>query len=200
MIRPDCFGLAPTLLFEEEETCFMEAMMNRFLQIVIPLIAVLLLPGLLWGMDTVQQKDFDRIMKMKMSELTVAAMTQLSKKYPDENWSAHGFPSYVKINDSVEAGYRIALKEPDLLGAFDSPAEAGIPCYCSCDAFGHKTLLACFVKDGRPGNGFDEHGSDCNICYGQAMLAFLWREAGASQQDILDGMKIKFAQLLKSRE
>lgn len=173
--------------------------MTKLLKIIISVILLLLLPGLSLGMDKGQQKLFDQIMKMKMSELTVAAKEQMDSKYPNENWSQHGFPDYVKINDSVEVGYRIALKEPELLGGFGSPTEAGVPCYCSCDAFGHESLLACFIKDGNPGSGFDEHGADCNICYGQAMLAFLWQEAGASRAEILDGMKVKFARLLKSR-
>lgn len=163
---------------------------------VVVLLAVALLPVAGWGMDAEQQKTFDQIMRMKMSELTVAAKAKLAEKYPDEDWKSHGFPRYARSSDSVRNGYRIALKEPELLGG----VESGIPCYCSCDAFGHKSLLACFIKDGKLENGFDPHGADCNICYGQAMLAFLWNEAGATHQEILDGMKVKFARLIKSRQ
>lgn len=163
---------------------------------VIIMLAVILLPVPGWGMDTVQQQRFDQIMQMKMSELTAAAKTTLVEKYPDEDWESYRFPRYTEKNDSVMNGYRIAFKEPELLGGVNS----GIPCYCSCDAFGHKSLLACFLKDGKLEEGFDPHGADCAICYGQAMLAFLWSELGATHQEILDGMKVKFARLIESRQ
>jgi hypothetical protein len=64
---------------------------------------------------------------------------------------------------------------------------------------GHRDLLACFLKDGKLNNGYDDHASACNICYGQAMIAFLWQDAGASHEEILAGMKVKFSRLIKMR-
>lgn len=48
--------------------------------------------------------------------------------------------------------YRFAVERPDLL--------AQIPCYCGCNAMGHRNNLECFV---RPGEGdqiaWEEHGA-----------------------------------------
>jgi hypothetical protein len=98
-------------------------------------------------------------------------------------------------------GYRVAVVEPSLLGKIDPQAiDQGIPCYCFCDAMGHRDLLACFLKGGKLDNGYDDHASGCNICYGQAMLAFLWQDAGATHEEILAGLKVKFARLINMRE
>ena len=40
---------------------------------------------------------------------------------------------------------------------------AQLPCYCHCDkGFGHKSLLSCFET---------EHGENCGICIGEALMA-----------------------------
>lgn len=103
----------------------------------------------------------------------------------------------------MEVGYKIAVKEPALLGNPDiavKGSDLSIPCYCFCDAMGHKNLLYCFWKEGKVGGEFDDHGANCNICVGQAMLAFLWKNLGATEQEILKGMERKFERLLKERE
>jgi hypothetical protein len=165
------------------------------------LLVLLMLPSAALAMDENQQQRFDQIIKMKMADLTVATEQLLERKYPDRDWDQYNFPDFVYTSDAVEMGYRVALTAPELLGKFDAAATGqAIPCYCFCDAMGHRGLLACFLKDGKLNNGYDDHASGCNICYGQAMLAFLWRDAGASQQEILDGMKVKFARLIKMRE
>jgi hypothetical protein len=145
------------------------------------------------GMDERQQKEFGRIAALKMADLTREAAVLLEKKYPDEDWDAWKFPSFVFTSESVEVGYKIAVKESGLLGNPDiAVKEKSIPCYCFCDAMGHKSLLHCFWKEGKPGGKFDDHAAGCNICYGQAMLAFLWKNLGASDQEILKGMEKKF--------
>jgi hypothetical protein len=58
---------------------------------------------------------------------------------------------------------------------------------------GHKNLLYCFWKDGIPRGEFDDHASNCNICYGQAMLAFLWNDLGATHEEIIKGMEKKYS-------
>jgi hypothetical protein len=40
-----------------------------------------------------------------------------------------------------------------------SDEEIVIPCYCTCDSFGHDNLLYCFYKNVDPKEGFDEHGA-----------------------------------------
>jgi len=160
--------------------------------------ASLLTPPQATAMDAKQKQEFDRIANLKMAELTLEASALLEKKYQNEDWEKWNFPSYVFTSESVEVGYKIAVKEPGLLGNPDiAVKEQGIPCYCFCDAMGHKSLLHCFWKEGKVGGRFDDHAAGCNICYGQAMLAFLWKNIGASDKEILTGMEKKFEHLPK---
>lgn len=51
--------------------------------------------------------------------------------------------------------YQVAKEIPQTL--------AQLPCYCHCDkGFGHKSLLSCFES---------EHGENCGICIGEALMA-----------------------------
>jgi predicted small secreted protein len=51
----------------------------------------------------------------------------------------------------VKEAYRFAIANPDALKQY--------PCYCGCDAVGHKSNLDCYVKEVRPDGSivFDEH-------------------------------------------
>ncbi len=144
------------------------------------------------AMEPSQQQEYDRVMRLSMAQLTAESAALLEKKYPDEDWDRYRFPKYVYTNESVEIGYKIAIKEPDILTVNT--------CYCFCDAMGHKSLLSCFLKEGKPGAEFDEHAADCNICYGQAMLAFLWHQAGLADGDIQKGMAKKFERLVEQQK
>lgn len=158
---------------------------------------ILLLSAPALALTPEQAAEFDRILNMGMDDLSASAAALLEKKYPDEDWEKYDFPSFVFTSAAVETGYRIAVKVPELLGAANvSGKDTVIPCYCFCDAMGHKNLLYCFFKDGRPGGRYDDHAAGCNICYGQAMLAFLWNEAGASHAEIIKGMERKFSRLI----
>ena len=164
-------------------------------------IVFLALFGNAWALDDEQTERFNQILKMDMPELTSVAEDLLEQKYPDEDWEGYDFPSFVYTNDSVEIGYRIAVKESQLLGEANvSGKDVVIPCYCFCNAMGHKNLLYCFWKEGNPGGKFDDHASSCNICYGQAMLAFLWSDLGATHDEIIAGMEKKFSRLVEMRE
>ena len=159
------------------------------------LLALLILVAMAFpalALESGQQKEYDRVMKLTMMQLTEESAALLDKKYPDEDWDAYKFPKYVFTNESVEVGYKIAVKEPAILTINT--------CYCFCDAMGHKSLLNCFLKDGQPGAAFDDHAADCNICYGQAMLAFLWKEAGISEVDMQKGMAKKFERLVEQQK
>lgn len=47
---------------------------------------------------------------------------------------------------------------------------AQLPCYCHCDqGFGHKSLLSCFES---------EHGENCGICIGEALMAYNLEKRG----------------------
>ncbi|HKL26505.1 MAG TPA: PCYCGC motif-containing (lipo)protein [Desulfuromonadales bacterium] len=153
------------------------------------------------ALDAEQQEKFDRILAMSMADLTRHSQELLAEKYPEEDWEPYDFPAFVYTSDSVEAGYKIAVKEPQLLGDVNSSdKQVIIPCYCFCQAMGHKNLLHCFWKKGRVGEEFDDHAANCNICYGQAMLAFLWHDLGTSHDEIIAGMEKKFARLIKLHE
>jgi hypothetical protein len=128
-----------------------------------------------------KEKEFGNIGKMGVRELTAAAKAALEKKYPSENWEKYKFPKYVYTNDAVQNGYKIAVKEAQLLAKF--------PCYCFCEEMGHKNLGYCFLEKGTAGEKFDDHASTCNICYTQAMRAFLWNELGVTEEEMQKAMK-----------
>lgn len=107
--------------------------------------------------------------------------TALDKKYPGENWGKYKFPKFVYISDAVQTGYKIAVKNPELLAQFS--------CYCFCEGMGHKNLAYCFLEKGVAGGNFDDHASTCNVCFAQAMMAFLWDEMGATDAEMQKAMK-----------
>lgn len=128
-----------------------------------------------------KDKEINKIKRMKEKELTIQAKQALEKKYPGENWEEYKFPKYVYTNEAVLAGYKIAVKESSLLAKFK--------CYCFCEEMGHKNLAYCFLEKGRLGGKFDDHASTCNICYTQAMRAFLWRELGMRDEEMIKAME-----------
>jgi hypothetical protein len=57
---------------------------------------------------------------------------------------------------NVQLAYRAAKEIPQTL--------AQLPCYCHCDmSKGHKSLHSCFE---------DQHGENCGICIGEAVMAY----------------------------
>jgi Protein of unknown function with PCYCGC motif len=133
------------------------------------------------------EKEFQRIGKMNIRELTPVAKAALEKKYPNEKWEKYNFPKYAYINDSVLVGYKIAIKEPQLLAKF--------PCYCFCDVtMSHRNLSYCYLAKGTLLGGFDPHGAECTICNGQAVMAFLWQEIGIDVPKMQAAMKPIFRQ------
>jgi len=153
------------------------------------------------ALDGAALEKFSQYMDMSLEELADAAARKLHEKYPGEDWSSWSFPNYVHTDKIVETSYHIAVKEPEMLGMANvAEEEKVIPCYCTCQKFGHDNLLYCFWKDGRVGGAFDEHGSQCDVCMRQAFLAFLWSELGATHEEIIAGMKTKFAPLIKMRK
>jgi hypothetical protein len=59
---------------------------------------------------------------------------------------------------TVRTAYQFAVANPDAL--------RNVPCYCGCGAIGHKSNLACYVKEfddsGKP--VFDSHAMGCSLC------------------------------------
>ncbi len=151
-------------------------------KVVFPLFFLFLLTFFLGesGFATEKEKEFEKIKKMGLKELTSAGTDALERKFPGENWEKYKFPKYVYIHNAVVDGYKIAVKEPQLLAKF--------PCYCFCEDMGHKNLSYCFLEKGIPGK-YDDHASTCNICIEQALKAFLWNELGASEEEMQKAFK-----------
>lgn len=118
-----------------------------------------------------KQKEFEAIGKMNSAELVPRATALLEKKYPNEDWEKYHFPKFVYLKEGATVAYKIAAKESDLLAKFH--------CYCGCEKFlGHKNLSWCMLKKGKLSNGFDPHGTVCNVCFDEAMMVFLWNDLG----------------------
>jgi len=80
----------------------------------------------------------------------------------------------------------VAVKNPGLMGEVNvKDRQHVIPCYCFCSRMEHDNLLYCFWKNGQVGEGFDAHGSECNVCVRQVLLAFLWNDLGATHAEII---------------
>ena len=147
------------------------------------------IPGPALAMTTTQQQEFTRIMNLGLNDLAEETSRLLTQQNPGETWQKYDFPDFVYTSKPVEMGYKIAVKAPEVLRINT--------CYCFCDTMGHTTLLNCFWKDGKVGGSFDDHASGCNICTGEAMLSFLWKNLGASDAEIRQGMAKKFEKLIK---
>jgi hypothetical protein len=77
----------------------------------------------------------------------------------------------------VRAAYAAARAVP---GTLD-----GLYCHCDCSQhFGHRSLLTCFESD---------HGSQCDICMGEAVLAQQLAAQGNSLQQIRRTIDARFA-------
>ncbi len=137
-------------------------------------------------------------MHLSLADLAEKSSKIIEQRYPEEDWSRYRFPKYVFNDEETETAYKVAVKHSELLGIVNvSDEKVVIPCYCTCDSFGHDNLLYCFYKKGNPEEGFDEHGAQCAVCIRQALLAFLWGDLGATHEEIMAGMKEKFAPLIE---
>ena len=86
---------------------------------------------------------------------------------------------------AVRTAYQFAVANPDAL--------ANVPCYCGCGAIGHKSNLACYVKefgaDG-PLTGisdkpvFDDHALGCSLCVDIATDVMQMTGEGKTPADI----------------
>jgi hypothetical protein len=90
------------------------------------------------------------------------------------------------------AGVLPASLVPNGPGALEAYAAArrvpqvldGLYCHCNCSrTFGHRSLLSCFQS---------EHGAQCDICMGEAMLADQLTAQGASLAAIRRAVDAQF--------
>ncbi len=83
-----------------------------------------------------------------------------------------------QFDGPVKEAYKFAEKNPALL--------AQLHCYCGCDkADGHQSLLDCY-------RGM--HGSKCEICIGEVLMAKQLSEQGSPVDQIRDAIRRNFAQ------
>ncbi|MBW2451433.1 MAG: hypothetical protein JRF07_03650 [Deltaproteobacteria bacterium] len=162
------------------------------------LIVVLSFSTSAYALSDEAMAEFRTIMDMSLGDLGQKSARLINEQHPDEDWRRYNFPKYVFNDQETEAAYRVAVKYSKLLGIVNvSDEQIVIPCYCTCDSFGHDNLLYCFYKNGDPEDDFDEHGAQCAVCVRQALLAFLWNDLGANHEEIMAGMKEKFAPLIE---
>lgn len=85
-------------------------------------------------------------------------------------------PSLVQNTPGAAEAYAAARNAPQLLD--------GLYCHCQCARhFGHRSLLTCFESD---------HGSQCDICMGEAMLATQLASRGSSLDAIRRAIDERF--------
>jgi len=79
---------------------------------------------------------------------------------------------------AVRTAYQFAIANPEAL--------RNVPCYCGCAAIGHKSNLACYVKEfganGKP--IFDDHALGCSICVDIATDVMKMTAEGKSPAEI----------------
>jgi len=85
-------------------------------------------------------------------------------------------PSLVLNAPGAAEAYAAARNAPQLLD--------GLYCHCECAKhFGHRSLLTCFESD---------HGSQCDICMGEAVLATELASRGSSLDAIRRAIDERF--------
>jgi hypothetical protein len=105
--------------------------------------------------------------------------------YGMEDYAAKGrIPAYLETAPNIDdlpptlspelftgnqrLAYKAAKEIPQTL--------AQLPCYCHCDrGHGHRSLHSCFES---------EHGENCGICIGEALLAHRLQKRGLSAAEI----------------
>jgi hypothetical protein len=82
-----------------------------------------------------------------------------------------------QFDGPAKQAYRVAEKNPGLL--------AQLHCYCGCDrVYGHQNLLDCYRGD---------HGSKCEICIGEALMAQQLSAQGSPVDQIRDAIRRQYA-------
>ena len=85
-------------------------------------------------------------------------------------------PALVPDTPGALEAYETARRAPQVLD--------GLYCHCNCSKFlGHRSLLTCFETD---------HGSRCDICMGEAVLAARLAAEGNSLQQIRGAIDAQF--------
>ena len=89
--------------------------------------------------------------------------------------------------DVIRAAYTFAAEHPEVLSF--------VPCFCGCEAAGHKGNHDCFVRS-RAANGdvidWEEHGVECAVCIDVATRSRQLLASGASVQEIRAAIEREF--------
>jgi hypothetical protein len=116
--------------------------------------------------------------------LASVGLAQLRPMQMDMSGSNEGIPSYHAYALKPPIPATLDPKQfPDALNrnvytlaAKIKPVLYQQPCYCYCDRHaGHKSLLDCYV---------DTHGSECDICQKEAVLAYQQTQKGKTPAQI----------------
>ena len=103
-------------------------------------------------------------------------------------------PNYAFTKPSIKEAYSFAKIESDKL--------KGLPCNCGCgsDALNHggrlhsRGLLDCFMNgDVNNGGEWDEHASECGLCYEDALYAKQLYEEGKTKEEIKIALEEKYS-------
>ena len=90
--------------------------------------------------------------------------------------------------DVIRAAYTFAAEHPEVISF--------VPCFCGCEAAGHKGNHDCFVRE-RAANGdvvaWDEHGTECTVCIDVATRARQLHAEGKSVADIRSTIEKDYA-------
>jgi hypothetical protein len=85
-------------------------------------------------------------------------------------------PATFGADERLVEAYTTARTIPEVLD--------GLYCYCHCkEDFGHRSLLTCFES---------EHAASCDICLGEAELAFQMHRQGATLEAIRRAIDARF--------
>ena len=78
------------------------------------------------ALESAAAERFAAVMDLSLEELGEAAAERLAATYPEEDWTAYGFPGYIHADRATEAAYRVAVKRPALLGQANVQDEARV--------------------------------------------------------------------------
>jgi hypothetical protein len=96
------------------------------------------------------------------------------KKAPDPKTLPPTLPPE-KFTGETRDAYQVAKEIPVTL--------AQLPCFCYCDAIGHKSLHSCYE---------DDHSAGCGICKVSALMASKLKKDGLSDEQIRDRLIAHF--------
>ena len=110
-------------------------------------------------------------------------------------------PSYALLKPQIREAYSYAKLSSEKLN--------GLPCNCGCmtDASSHggrlhsRGLLDCFMQgDVNNGGKWDQHASDCGLCYEDALYAKKLYDEGRTKEEIKSALEAKYATQIVSKD